>query len=407
MKIYRVGGAIRDRLLGRPIHDTDFVVVGATEEEFRNHFPTAKKVGSTFPVYHVDGIEYAFARRERKVGPGHRGFEIVADPSVTIEEDLRRRDLTVNAMAEDLVTGAIIDPYGGHEDLSRKVLRHISDAFAEDPLRLYRVARFAAQLPDFSVAPDTLELMKHLVPELATLAPERVWLECEQALAAPASDRFFRILHETGALSIHFPEIHALAGVVPGPEYYHEGESDTLDHSLRVMMRLSHDNPPLRFAGLCHDLGKGLTDPALLPHHYGHEIAGVSAVTTLCNRLKAPNIFRRAAELAAHYHMAAAKIPEMRAGKAVMLLKKLRRFPGGGLAGYFTLLHADSAGKERDLTPFVPLFEQVLNQPLPEKHHDLGPKSGEILLNLQAAAFNRLRERVWGKQLPAPTGEQG
>ncbi len=397
MKIYRVGGAVRDRLLGRPVHDTDFVVVGATEAEFRSRFPTAQRVGNTFPVYLVDGVEYAFARRERKVGPGYRGFETVADPSVTLEEDLKRRDLTINAMAEDLETGEIIDPYDGRNDLSRKVLHHISDAFVEDPLRLYRVARFASQLPDFMVASETLAMMKQLVPELDTLSPERVWLECERALAAPAPDRFFRILSETGALPVHFPELQALVGVTPGPEYYHEGEKDTFDHTLRVMARLPGNNPHLRFAALCHDLGKGLTPPDLLPHHYGHDTAGVSVVVALCDRLKTPNSFRHAAELAAQYHKAAAKLPEMRAGKAVMLLKKLRRFPGGGIAGYLSLLHADSAGKESDLSPLAPEFERILDLPLPEKYHGLGPKSGEILLNLQAEAFNRLRERRWGK----------
>ncbi len=397
MKIYRVGGAVRDRLLGRPVHDTDFVVVGATEAEFRSCFPTAQKVGSAFPVYLVNGVEYAFARRERKVGPGYRGFETIADPSVTLEEDLRRRDLTINAMAEDLETGQIIDPYGGRDDLSRRVLRHISDAFVEDPLRLYRVARFAAQLPEFTVTPETLTMMKRLVPELNTLVPERVWLECERVLTAPAPDRFFRILADTDALAIHFPELQTLIGVTPGPEYYHEGETDTFDHSLRVMARLPGNDPHLRFAALCHDLGKGLTDASLLPHHYGHDTAGVYAATTLCNRLKTPNSFRHAAELATRYHMAVAKLPVMRAGKAVMLLKKIRRFPGGGIAGYLALIHADSAGKETDLTPCAPALEEILDLPLPEKYHHLGPRSGEILLNLQAEAFNRLRERFWGK----------
>lgn len=392
MKIYLVGGAIRDRLLGFPKHGADdHVVVGATEDEFLARFPGAQRVGKAFPVYLVEGAEYAFARRERKTAPGHRGFETVADPSVTLVEDLKRRDLAINAIAQDLGTRELIDPWGGRKDIERKVLRHISDAFVEDPLRLYRVARFAALLPDFTLEPATLELMKALVPELDTLSPERVWLECERALGARAPWRFFTILRDTGALKIHFPELHALVGLTPGPDYYHEGESDTFGHALQLLHRLPTADPHLRFAALCHDLGKGLTDPAILPHHYGHDEAGVELVTALCDRLKVPNSYRLAGELAARYHMAAAKLPEMRAGKAVTLLKKLRRFPGGGIAGYLTLLHADSAGKEPDLTPLAPEFERILDIPLPEKHHDLGPKSGEILLNLQAEAFKELR----------------
>jgi len=313
---------------------------------------------------------------------------------VTLVEDLKRRDLTINAIAQDLETRELIDPWGGRKDLERKVLRHISDAFAEDPLRLYRVARFAALLPDFTLEAATLELMKRLVAELDTLSPERVWLECERALAARAPWRFFTILRDAGALPVHFPELHALVGLTPGPDRYHEGETDTFDHALRLLHRLPTADPHLRFAALCHDLGKGLTDPAILPHHYGHDEAGVELVTALADRLKIPNSFRLAGELAARHHMAAAKLPVMRAGKAVTLLRKLRRFPGGGIAGYLTLLHADSAGKERDLTPLAPEFERILDIPLPEKYHDLGPKSGEILLNLQAEAFNELREKV-------------
>ncbi|HSA33206.1 MAG TPA: HD domain-containing protein [bacterium] len=397
MKIYLVGGAIRDRLLGFPKHGADdHVVVGATEEEFLARFPGAERVGRAFPVYLAGGAEYAFARRERKTGPGHCGFETVADPSVTLVEDLKRRDLTINAIAQDLETRELIDPWGGRKDIEQKRLRHISDAFSEDPLRLYRVARFAALLPDFTLEEATLGLMKGLVPELGALSPERVWLECERALAARAPWRFFTILRDTGALPVHFPELHALVGMMPGPDRYHEGESDTFDHAMQLLRRLPSPDPRLRFAALCHDLGKGLTDPAILPHHYGHDEAGVALVTALADRLKVSNDFRLAGELAARHHMAAAKLPVMRAGKAVTLLKKLRRFPGGGIAGYLALLHADSAGKEPDLTPLAPEFERILDIPLPEKYHDLGPKSGEILLNLQAEAFNELREKAMG-----------
>ena len=398
MKIYLVGGAIRDRLLGLPKHGADdHVVVGATEDEFLARFPGAQRVGKAFPVYLADGAEYAFARRERKTGPGHRGFETVADPSVTLVEDLKRRDLTINAIAQDLLTRELIDPWGGRKDIAEKRLRHISDAFVEDPLRLYRVARFAALLPDFTLEPATLELMKTLVPELDTLSPERVWTEGERALAARAPWRFFTILRDVGALPVHFPELHALVGVTPGKGKCHEGEVDTFDHAMLLLRRLPGADPHLRFAAICHDLGKGLTDPALLPKHHGHDKAGLPLVAALCDRLKVPNSFRLAGELAARYHMQGADLPELKAGKAVTLLKKLRRFPGGGIAGYLTMLHADSAGREPDLTPLAPEFERILDIPLPEKYHDLGPRSGEILLNLQAEAFNELRERAMPK----------
>ena len=391
MKIYRVGGAIRDEILGRPKGDDDFVVVGATEEEFLARFPHAERVGKAFPVYLVDGREYAFARRESKSAPGYRGFTTDAAATVTLVEDLKRRDLTINAIAQDPETRELIDPWGGRKDLVEKRLRHISDAFAEDPLRLYRVARFAALLPDFTLENATLELMRRLVPELGTLSSERVWLECERALATRAPWRFFEVLRDAGALGVHFPELLALVGMMPGPDYFHEGEKDTFDHAMNLLRRLPNADPHLHFAALCHDLGKGLTDPAILPHHYGHDEAGVELVTALCDRLRIPNSYRLAGELAARHHMAAAKLPVMRAGKAVTLLKKLRRFPGDGIAGYLTLLHADSAGKEPDLTPLAPEFERILDLPLPEKYHDLGPKSGEVLLNLQAEAYNELR----------------
>lgn len=396
MKIYRVGGSIRDEILGLDKGDDDLVVVGATEEEFLNRFPKAQRVGKAFPVYIVEGAEYAFARRESKSAPGYRGFNTDASPTVTLVEDLKRRDLTINAIAQDLETRELIDPWGGRKDIAQKRLRHISDAFAEDPLRLYRVARFAALLPDFTLEEATLELMKKLVTELDTLSPERVWLECERALKTRAPWRFFTILRDAGVLNIHFPELHALVGMMPGPDFYHEGEADTFDHALQLLHRLPVADPHLRFAALCHDLGKGLTDPAILPHHYGHDEAGVELVTALCDRLRIPNSFRLAGELAARYHMAAAKLPVMRAGKAVTLLKKLRRFPGGGIAGYFTMIHADSAGKAVDLTPLAPEFERILDIPLPEKYRDLGPKSGEILLNLQAEAFKELRGKMTG-----------
>ncbi|MGH8644926.1 MAG: multifunctional CCA addition/repair protein, partial [Gammaproteobacteria bacterium] len=272
MKFYQVGGAVRDKLLGRPVVDRDWVVVGAAPKDLIAL--GYKRVGAEFPVFlHPQTHEeYALARTERKVAPGYKGFEFIASPEINLEDDLRRRDVTINAMAED-ETGRLIDPFGGLEDLRQGVLRHVSQAFVEDPVRILRVARFAARF-GFRVADETLTLMRDMVRagEIDALVPERVWLELERALGEKQVRRFFEVLQECEALRSLFPEIDALFGV-PQPARYHP-EIDTGVHVLMVLdqaTRLS-DDTRVRFAALVHDLGKGTTPKDEWPSHKGHEL---------------------------------------------------------------------------------------------------------------------------------------
>ena len=305
MQVYLVGGAVRDALLGLPVKERDWVVVGGTREELlRLHY---REVGRDFPVFlHPDTQEeYALARRERKVAPGYRGFSVEFGPEVTLEEDLARRDLTINAMAQ-APDGALHDPYGGKRDLESRTLRHVSAAFVEDPVRVLRVARFAARLAPlgFKVAPDTLALMRSMVArhEVDSLVAERVWQESEKALREAAASAFFQVLRECGALARIFPEIDALFGV-PQPAEWHP-EIDTGLHTLMVLDQASllSDDPRVRFAALVHDLGKGMTPPSEWPSHRGHEERSVALVEALAARLRIPNEYRELAVIVARYH---------------------------------------------------------------------------------------------------------
>src|SRR5580658_9879526 len=292
MQVYLVGGAVRDRLLGRPVGERDWVVVGATPAELTAQGFTP--VGKDFPVFlHPQSKEeYALARQERKVAPGYHGFTTVFSPQVTLEEDLKRRDLTINAMAEDS-TGRIVDPYGGQRDLNDRWLRHVSEAFAEDPVRVLRVARFAARYADagFRIAPDTRALMAQMTAsgEIAALTPERVWRETARALLEPRPEVFFQTLLECGALAVLMPELAALSGV-PQPVKWHP-EVDTFVH---IMLALSiaaarQASLAVRYAVLLHDLGKALTPQEHWPAHHRHEELGVAAIEQLSQRLRAPN----------------------------------------------------------------------------------------------------------------------
>ncbi len=305
MRVYLVGGAVRDRLLGIEATDRDYVVVGATPEEMIAR--GFKPVGADFPVFlHPETKEqYALARTERKTGIGYRGFTVHAAPDVTLEDDLRRRDLTINAMAQT-EDGALIDPFGGAEDLRKGLLRHVSPAFAEDPVRILRVARFAARYAKwgFHVAHSTNTLMRRMVEngEVDALVAERVWTELERALAEPRPSVFFQVLLGCGALARLFPEIAALFGV-PQPEQHHP-EVDTGIHTLKVLDQaalLSADTR-VRFAAVMHDAGKSCTPPQQWPNHIGHEQAGVEIIRRFCRRLRVPNDYRDLAILVAQYH---------------------------------------------------------------------------------------------------------
>jgi tRNA nucleotidyltransferase (CCA-adding enzyme) len=325
VKSYLVGGAVRDRLLGLAPAERDWVVVGGTEAAMLA--AGYRRVGHDFPVFLHPGTneQYALARRERKQGHGHTGFVFDAGPEVSLEDDLLRRDLTINAMAED-ASGALIDPHGGHADLCAGVLRHVSSAFVEDPLRVLRVARFAARfaLRGFRVAPETLALMREITAsgELAHLAAERVFAEIRLALDTARPEVFVRVLRECGALAALLPEVERLFGV-PQPAKYHP-EIDTGEHLLLALgMSARLGLPPeARFAVLLHDLGKGLTPPAQWPSHIGHDgKPGVEAIETVCARLKAPRRWRELALAVCRLHQRSHRAPEMRAPALLRLLE--------------------------------------------------------------------------------------
>lgn len=305
MKTYLVGGAARDELLKLPLKDKDWVVVGATPQQMLDQGYT--QVGRDFPVFlHPETHqEYALARTERKSGSGYTGFICYAAPDVTLEQDLARRDLTINAIAQD-IDGQYYDPYGGREDIERRILRHVSSAFSEDPLRVLRVARFAARFAhlNFRIADETLALMRGMtqIGELDHLTPERVWKETESALLTRNPQVFFQVLRDCGALAVLFPELDNLYGV-PAPAKWHP-EIDSGVHSLMTLAMAAQLSPELdiRFATLFHDVGKALTPPEQWPSHHGHGPAGVQLVTDLCERLRVPNAVRDLALLVTEFH---------------------------------------------------------------------------------------------------------
>ncbi|WP_018936967.1 multifunctional CCA addition/repair protein [Thioalkalivibrio sp. ALJ24] len=326
MHIYLVGGAVRDRLLGRPVSERDYVVVGATPEAMEA--AGYRAVGRDFPVFLHPRTqeEYALARTERKTARGYHGFQFNAAPDVPLEQDLERRDLTINAMAED-DGGELIDPFGGRDDLENRILRHVSPAFAEDPVRLLRLARFAAQLAPwgFEIADETRALLRDLVDsgEVDALVPERVWAEFEKALASPAPRRFIDVLRECGALAVLLPELERLFGV-PQRAKYHP-EIDTGVHTLMVLeqaTRLS-EAPEVRFAALTHDLGKGDTPADILPAHHGHEERGVTHIKALAERLRIPRRYRDLGIRVARYHGLAHRLFDLRPKTVMKLIEGL------------------------------------------------------------------------------------
>ena len=329
MKIYLVGGAVRDKLLGIQVKDNDWVVTGTSPEKMlqKNFTP----VGKDFPVFlHPETHEeYALARTERKTSAGYHGFQFHADSKVTLEQDVMRRDLTINALAED-ADGNILDYVNGQKDIEDRILRHVSPAFAEDPVRILRIARFAARFAPlgFSVADETMTLMKSMVKsgEVDALVPERVWQEMEKALGEAAPDVFIEVLRECGALKVLFPEIDRLFGV-PQPEEYHP-EIDTGIHTMMVLQQacLLSDDRVVRFAALTHDLGKGTTPKKILPHHYAHEERGYHLVQDLCKRYKIPNKYLQLAEITTRYHTHVHRAFEVKAKTLLKVLNKTDAF---------------------------------------------------------------------------------
>lgn len=329
MAIYLVGGAVRDHLLGEPVLERDWVVVGSTPLELRAQ--GYQQVGRDFPVFlhPITREEYALARTERKNGLGYYGFECDFNAQVTLEEDLARRDLTVNAMAMD-EHGQIIDPHGGQDDLQAKMLRHVSPAFVEDPVRVLRVARFAARFHHlgFKVADETRALMYHMVKrlELAHLVPERVWQEWQRSLETPSPDVFIHTLRACGALRVVLPEVDALFGV-PGSPRYHP-EIDTGIHSLMALNAAAarFSSPVIRFSALVHDLGKACTPVTQWPSHKGHDQAGVGVVDALCQRLRLPSTYRQLALMATKWHTTIHQVRELAADSIVTVLEQTDAF---------------------------------------------------------------------------------
>ena len=329
MQVYLVGGAVRDALLGQALKERDWVVVGGSREDLlRLRY---REVGRDFPVFlHPETHEeYALARLERKIGPGYRGFSVEFGPEVTLEEDLARRDLTINAMAQS-ADGKLFDPHGGKRDLDARLLRHVSPAFIEDPVRVLRVARFAARFSPlgFKVAPETLELMRSMVErrEVDSLVPERVWQETEKALREPQASEFFRVLRACGALLPIYPEIDALFGV-PQPAQWHP-EIDTGLHTLMVLDQaaLLSAEPKVRFAALMHDLGKGTTPRAEWPSHRGHEERSVSLIEALAARLRLPGDYRDLGIIVARYHGAVHRAFELKPKTILDFLERADAF---------------------------------------------------------------------------------
>lgn len=324
MKTYLVGGAVRDELLGYPVSERDWVVVGASPQELVD--AGFRQVGKDFPVFlHPQTKEeYALARTERKSGRGYTGFAVHCAPEVTLEEDLLRRDLTVNAMARD-TDGTIIDPYGGQSDLAARLLRHVSEAFVEDPLRVLRTARFAARYAHlgFRVAEETLALMSRIVAqgELAYLPAERVWVEMERALGERSPEAFIQVLRHCGALEALLPELAVLFGIPQNADYHPE-----IDTGTHVLMVLTQSAALLRdsrvaFAALVHDLGKGVTPAEILPSHRAHEHAGLPLVAAVCDRLKVPNAHRQLALSVCEYHLLVHRARELRGATLLKMLE--------------------------------------------------------------------------------------
>ena len=349
MKIYLVGGCVRDQLLGLKTKDRDWVVVGATPEEMLKQ--DYRQVGKDFPVFlHPEtNEEYALARTERKTAPGYSGFSFHAAPNVTLEEDLIRRDLTINAIALS-ADEQLIDPFNGQADIKAKVLRHVSPAFVEDPVRILRVARFAARFADlgFTIADETQKLMTEMVNngEVDSLVPERVWQETMRALTEKTPARYFEVLRDCGALTKLFPEIDRLWGV-PQPEKHHP-EIDTGVHTMMVLTQAAKlsSNPKVRFAALVHDLGKGITPKSKWPKHIAHETRGVPLVNALCDRYKIPNDYRELALIVTEYHLHYHRAKELKNSTFLKTLEALDAFRRPDRFKLFLLAcEADSRGR--------------------------------------------------------------
>ena len=405
MRTYLVGGAIRDELLGLAAGDRDFVVVGGSVQAMLD--AGFRQVGRDFPVFlHPDtGEEHALARTERKSGSGYTGFVVHASPEVTLEEDLARRDFTINAIARDEATGAILDPFGGVRDIEQRVLRHVGPAFVEDPLRVLRAARFMARLVPlgFRIAPETLELMQEMVEggELAALTPERVWQELARALRSESPAAFLRTLRECGALAALLPEVDALYGVPQRAEYHPEVDTGVHIELVGDMAaRLAPGDDVIGFAALVHDLGKALTPEAELPRHLMHEQRGIEPLRALCDRLKVPNEHRQLAEAACREHLNVHRLFELKDATVLRLLERCNAFrKPSRVAQLATVCEADKrgrAGLADEAYPQGPELQHLFAAACAVRAADIaqglqGPAVGEALRKARVRAIAQAR----------------
>lgn len=323
-KLYLVGGAIRDEIMGNDIYDKDYCITGISKEKFQELFPEASKRGKSFEVFDIDRTEFALARIERKTGVGHKEFETKTSTDITIEEDLARRDITINAIAKEVLTGKIIDPFNGIEDIKNKVIRATTNAFNEDPLRVYRVARISAKT-GFKVEENTLKLMESLKQELTTLSKERVFCELEKALKTDKPSIFFNVLRQANVLHIHFKEIYDLIGALQPAEYHPEG--DAYNHTMIVVdksAKLTND-VAIRFSALVHDLGKGVTPKSMYPHHYGHDEKGIEIVEKFGQRIGAPSKWISYGKVSAKEHMKGGIFYKMTPASKVSFIERVAK----------------------------------------------------------------------------------
>lgn len=360
--LYLVGGAVRDSIIGIDVYDEDYCVAGLTEEEFINLFPNAISRGKSFEVFDIDGIEFALARTETKSGVGHKEFDVTVGKNITIEEDLKRRDITINSIAKDVLTGEIIDPFNGISDIENKIIRATSEAFKEDPLRVYRAARFACKL-GFKIEDRTLRLMEELKKELSTLSSERVFDELRKALSYDKPSIFFKELRNANILDVHFVEIYKLIGVMQ-PEKYHP-EGDAFNHTMLALDKCSEltSDVKIRFAALVHDLGKGVTPKEEYPHHINHDINGVQEVINLANRLKIPNDWKDVGKVAAKEHMRAGIFNKMTTSKKVSFIETISKTKIG-LDGMEIIVESDRncRGDRNDKVEFAKIGKKLIKE---------------------------------------------
>ena len=383
-KLYLVGGAVRDELLGIKNHDEDYSVTGISFEEFKKLFPMAYVRGKDFPVFSIDNKEFAIARKERKIGIGHKDFDVETDKEITIEQDLERRDITINAIAKEVLTGKIIDPFGGIEDLKSKKIRAVSSHFEEDPLRVYRVARFASQF-DFKVEENTIKMMTSLKSELTSLSVERVYNEFSKALLTEKPSIFFDVLKQANVLDVHFKEIYDLIGAEQPLKYHPEG--DSYNHTMIVLDKVAnktkeqknlkemensketenvkkHENLrkiEIRFSALVHDLGKGTTPKEEYPHHFNHEKRGAELVKKMGKRLKLPTRLIKCGVTSCLEHMRGGIFDKMTATKKVKFIERVNSTILG-LDGLQIIVDADDmTSKNNNSNQFAKLGHEIIN----------------------------------------------